>query len=132
MAAVTICSDFAAQKYKVCHCFHCFPIYSPLNFLCVTRLLGESYIHPKIRWAKREMAFFLFNFLAISCGMCDLASLTRDWTHGPCSGMHGILTTGPPEVDIYSFIHCIVTEHLLCDMLSVVSDRDMYHWAKLD
>ena len=28
MAAVTICSDFGAQKNKVSHCFHCFPIYS--------------------------------------------------------------------------------------------------------
>ena len=27
MAAVTICSDFGAQKNKFCHCFHCFPIY---------------------------------------------------------------------------------------------------------
>ena len=26
MAAVTICSDFGAQKTKVSHCFHCFPI----------------------------------------------------------------------------------------------------------
>ena len=25
MAAVTICSDFGAQKNKVWHCFHCFP-----------------------------------------------------------------------------------------------------------
>ena len=29
MAAVTILSDFGAQKNKVCHCFHCFPIYLP-------------------------------------------------------------------------------------------------------
>ena len=29
MAAVTICSDFGAQKNKVCHSFHCFPIYLP-------------------------------------------------------------------------------------------------------
>ena len=29
MAAVTICSDFGAQKNKVCHCFLCFPIYLP-------------------------------------------------------------------------------------------------------
>ena len=30
MAAITICSDFGAQeKNKVCHCFHCFPIYLP-------------------------------------------------------------------------------------------------------
>ena len=29
MAAITICSDFEAPKNKVCHCFHCFPIYLP-------------------------------------------------------------------------------------------------------
>ena len=28
-AAVTICNDFGAQKNKVSHCFHCFPIYLP-------------------------------------------------------------------------------------------------------
>ena len=27
IAAVTICSEFGAQKNKVWHCFHCFPIY---------------------------------------------------------------------------------------------------------
>ena len=27
LVAVTICSDFGAQENKVCHCFHCFPIY---------------------------------------------------------------------------------------------------------
>ena len=29
MVAVTIHSDFGAQENKVCHCFHCFPIYLP-------------------------------------------------------------------------------------------------------
>ena len=29
MAAIIICSDFGAQRKKVCHCFHCFPIYLP-------------------------------------------------------------------------------------------------------
>ena len=29
MAAITICRDFGAQKNKVWHCFHCFPIYFP-------------------------------------------------------------------------------------------------------
>ena len=29
MAAITICSNFGAQKNKVSHCFHCFPIYLP-------------------------------------------------------------------------------------------------------
>ena len=27
MTAVTTCSDFGVQESKVCHCFHCFPIY---------------------------------------------------------------------------------------------------------
>ena len=29
MAAVTIHSDFGAQKNEVWHCFHCLPIYLP-------------------------------------------------------------------------------------------------------
>ena len=29
MAAITIFSDFGAPQNKVCHCFHCFPIYLP-------------------------------------------------------------------------------------------------------
>ena len=29
MSAITICSKFGAQKNKVSHCFHCFPIYLP-------------------------------------------------------------------------------------------------------
>ena len=29
LAAITICSDFGTPKNKVCHCFHCFPIYLP-------------------------------------------------------------------------------------------------------
>ena len=29
MTAVTICSDFGAPQNKVCHCFHCIPIYLP-------------------------------------------------------------------------------------------------------
>ena len=29
MDAVTVCSNFGAQENKVCHCFHCFPVYFP-------------------------------------------------------------------------------------------------------
>ena len=29
MATVTMYRDFGAQENKVCHCFHCFPIYLP-------------------------------------------------------------------------------------------------------
>ena len=28
-AAVNICSDFGTQENKLCHCFHCYPIYLP-------------------------------------------------------------------------------------------------------
>ena len=28
-SAVTICSDLRAPQNKICHCFHCFPIYLP-------------------------------------------------------------------------------------------------------
>ena len=31
MAIVTVYSDLGAQENKVCHCFHCFPIYLPWN-----------------------------------------------------------------------------------------------------
>ena len=50
MAAVTICSDFEAQKHKVSHRFHCFPIHLPwsdgtrchdLSFLNVTVLVTQ-------------------------------------------------------------------------------------------
>ena len=45
MAAVIIHSDFGVQENKVCHCFHCFPIYLPwsdgLYFLGLTAD-GES------------------------------------------------------------------------------------------
>ena len=33
MAAATIRRDFGAQENKVCHFFHCFPIYLPLIFI---------------------------------------------------------------------------------------------------
>ena len=29
MVAVAMCSDFGAPQSKVCHCFHCFPVYLP-------------------------------------------------------------------------------------------------------
>ena len=55
MAAITICSDFGAQKNKVSHCFHCFPIYFPwsdgtrchdLSFLKETK---NNCVHAQLR-----------------------------------------------------------------------------------
>ena len=51
MAAITICSDLWAQKNKVSHCFHCFPICLPwsdgtrchdLSFLNVTKSVSVA------------------------------------------------------------------------------------------
>jgi len=45
MAAVTICNDFEAQENKVCHCFHCFPIYLPSNgTLCHDLKFSECWV----------------------------------------------------------------------------------------
>ena len=50
MAAVTICSEFEAQKSKVCHYFHCFPIYFPYIYMDlqylkpdITLIYGKKY-----------------------------------------------------------------------------------------
>ena len=60
MAAITICSDFGAPQNKVCHCFHCFPIYLPwsdgmrchdLHFLNVE--FKSSFSLPSFTFIKR-------------------------------------------------------------------------------
>ena len=47
MAAVTICSDFAAPQNKVWHCFHCFPnvSLSELRELVMDREAWRAAIH---------------------------------------------------------------------------------------
>ena len=65
MAAVTICSDFGAQGNKVCHCFHCFPIYLPwsdgtrhhgLSFLNVELVLSQLIRSPLSLSSKGSLA----------------------------------------------------------------------------
>ena len=46
MAATTICSDFGAQKNKVWHHFHCFPIYFPWSD--ETRLHDLSFLNVEL------------------------------------------------------------------------------------
>ena len=58
MAAVTICSDFGAQENKVCHCFHCFPIYLSWS--------DETGYHDFVFWMLRlKPAFSLSSFTFI-------------------------------------------------------------------
>ena len=46
MAADTICSDFGAPKNKVCHCFHCFPIYLPRE-----KHNSKRYMHSNVHFS---------------------------------------------------------------------------------
>ena len=54
MAEVTICCDFGAQENKLCHCFHCCPIYFPCIGLC-------NCYHSQygISFSPRKFLFFL-------------------------------------------------------------------------
>ena len=57
MAAITICSDFGAQENKICHCFHCFPVY--LQWSDGTRCDDLSFLNIEF-WA--SFFTFLFHF----------------------------------------------------------------------
>ena len=57
MAAVTICSDFAAQEYKIFHCFHCFPIFLPWRN--GTRCHDLSFLNVEFE-AKFSLSSFTF------------------------------------------------------------------------
>ena len=66
MAAVTICSDFGAQENKVCHCFHCLPIYIYLTY--ISEYSGRLFFISKIIPQKRGIHLWIhvifenFNF----------------------------------------------------------------------
>ena len=55
MAAVTICSDFGAQKNKVWHCFHCFPIYFPWSDDSLEKTLMLGGIGGRRRRGRQRM-----------------------------------------------------------------------------
>ena len=61
MAAVTICSDFGAPQNKVCHCFHCFPIYLPssdgtgCHDLFIIGDWNEKVGSSELSWSNRQI-----------------------------------------------------------------------------
>ena len=56
MAVVTICSDSGAQENKICHCFHCFPIYLPWS--------DRTWCHD-LSFLNVEFCLFLILFLTL-------------------------------------------------------------------
>ena len=65
MAAVTIYSDFGAQKSKVCHCFHCSPINLPWNDGTDTMILVFWVLSFKPAFS---LSSFTFGFRGSSAG----------------------------------------------------------------
>ena len=91
MAAITICSDFGAQKTKVWHCFHCFPIclpwsdgtrcydlrfpnVEPLSTFTFTKRLFSSSSLSAIRVASSAYLRLLIFLLAILIPACVYSS----------------------------------------------------------
>ena len=112
MATLTINSDFEAQENKICHCFHCFPIYLPrsdgirchdLRFLNVSfkpAFLLSSFTFIKglfsssslsaIRVVSSAYLSFLIFLPAILIPACASSSLAflmiySLWSPGECS-----------------------------------------------
>ena len=74
MTAVTICSDFGAPKYKVSHCFHCFPIYFPwsdgtrcqdLSFLSFLSFLKPTFSLSSFTFIKRLFSSSLLSAIRV-------------------------------------------------------------------
>ena len=109
MAAVTICSDFGAQGNKVCHCFHCFPIYLPqshgpdamilvfwmlsfkpafslFSFTFIKRLFSFSCFLP-LGWCHLHLKLLRF-LLAILIPACVSSSLAFYMRYNFCCDVH--------------------------------------------
>ena len=74
MATITICSDFGAQENKVCHCFHCFPIYLPWSAGTVCHDL--SFLNVEFK-----QAFSLSSFTSSRSPLVPLCFLPLKWYH---------------------------------------------------
>ena len=104
MAAVKICSDFRAQENKVCHCFHCFPIYLPRSADPMNSRPPGSSVYG-VLWAR------LLEWAAIS--FCRIF-LTRDRTWVSCTAGTFITTDllGSPGLDRHLLNAFLVTKSL--------------------
>ena len=69
MATVTIHSDFGAQENKICHCFHCFPIYLPWSDetrCCDFGLLNVEFFKSAFSLSSFSFINRLFSFSLLS------------------------------------------------------------------
>ena len=50
-----------------------------------------------------HLFIYIYSFIYFFYAMWGLSSLMRDWTSAPCSGKHGVITTGPTGGPLDSF-----------------------------
>ena len=111
MAAVTICSDFGAQKNKVWHCFHCFPIYLPWSdgTRCHDlRFLNVKYTSMK-KLSKEKNKTFLFLILSLWC------SITVNFLEQGNFGEYWKNYSPPPKKKLGHFILTPLKKKSLCN-----------------
>ena len=77
MVAVTICSDFGAQENKVCHCFHCFPIY--LSWSDGTRCHDLSFWMSSFKAAFSLSSFTFIKRLFSSPSLCAIKVVSSEY-----------------------------------------------------
>ena len=71
MAVVTVSSDFGAQENKVCHCFHCFPIYLPWSDrtgcqdLCFLNVVLSQLFHSPLSFSSRLLSSFSLSAITV-------------------------------------------------------------------
>ena len=70
MAAVNIHGDLGAQENKVCHCFHCFPIYFPWSD--GTRCHDLSFLNLDF---KPTFSLSSFTFIKRLCSSSSLSAI---------------------------------------------------------
>ena len=73
------CSDFGVQENKICHCFHCFPIYLPWND--GTRCMILVFWMLSFKRAFSLCSFTLIKRLFSSSLLSAICFLPLEWYH---------------------------------------------------
>ena len=112
MTAITICNDFWAPQNKVCHCFHCFPIYLPWND--GTGCHDLSFLNAEFQVSffillfhlHQEALYYLFTF----CHKCSVTCISE------------VIHISPGNLDSSL---CFIQSSILHDVLCIAC---LKHW----